>query len=240
MAREREHKYLIQINSTLVTILTLIFFVFLIFLFYWFVVDFIKLDIETIKVFLLNKYGYHIFNFILYGLRYVAFCVVILVFYEIIRALIYGKKNSGLVFRIEKGDIYCRCINQIYKKRVLLSLIVPFVLLGIVPIICGLLFKNIYLFFIGIINIISNVRDFIIFFMLLSLKVRVMKYKDGNNKNEVVLELRKDFTNYKNIFIKKVTKLDEYESDSSLFVISECSVLIIVLFLIFILIGVYV
>ena len=77
------------------------------------------------------------------------------------------------------------------------------------------------------------------FIMILSLNTKVLKYEDDINKDKVVLELRKDFSNYKNVLIKKVTKLEDYDNDDSLFVISKWSVLIIILFIIFILIGVF-
>lgn len=239
MAREREHKYLIQINNILVAIVSLILMICLSFFVYWFVTQYVVIDFETIKIDLINKYGYDIFGFVLYGLRYVGCILLVFILYELVRLIIFGRKNSSFVFRIEKGDIYSRCINQIYKRRVLLALIIPFVLLGILPIIGGLVFKNVYVFLIGVINVMFNVRDVIMFIMILSLNTKVLKYEDEKSKDKVVLELRKDFSNYKNVLIKKVTKLEEYENDDSLLVISKWSVLIVILFIIFILIGVF-
>lgn len=239
MAREREHKYLIQINNILVAILSLIVMICLSFFVYWFVTYYISFDFETIKIDLINKYGYDIFGFVLYGLRYVGYVILIFILYELFRLIIIGRKNSSFVFRIEKGDIYSRCSKQIYKTRALLTLIIPFIILGILPIIGGLILKNLYVLLVGVINVIFNVRDVIMFIMILSLNTKVIKYEDDINKDKVVLELRKDFSNYKNVLIKKVTKLEDYDNDDSLFVISKWSVLIIILFIIFILIGVF-
>jgi len=75
--------------------------------------------------------------------------------------------------------------------------------------------------------------------MILSLKTRVLKYEDADSKDKVVIELRKDFTDYKNIFIKKVTKLEEYENDSSILVISKLSLFMLIIFIVFVLIGVF-
>ena len=239
MAREREHKYLIQINNILVAILSLIVMICLSFFVYWFVTYYVSFDFETIKIDLINKYGYDIFGFILYGLRYVGYVILIFILYELFRLIIIGRKNSSFVFRIEKGDTYSRCSKQIYKNRALLTLIIPFIILGILPIIGGLIFKNLYVLLVGVINVMFNVRDVIMFIMILSLNTKVLKYEDDINKDKVVLELRKDFSNYKNVLIKKVTKLEDYDNDDSLFVISKWSVLIIILFIIFILIGVF-
>lgn len=239
MAREREHKYLIQINNILVAILSLIVMICLSFFVYWFVTYYVSFDFETIKIDLINKYGYDIFGFVLYGLRYVGYVILIFILYELFRLIIIGRKNSSFVFRIEKGDIYSRCSKQIYKTRALLTLIIPFIILGILPIIGGLIFKNLYVLLVGVINVMFNVRDVIMFIMILSLNTKVIKYEDENSKDKVVLELRKDFSNYKNILIKNVTKLEDYDNDDSLFVISKWSVLIIILFIIFILIGVF-
>ena len=239
MAREREHKYLIQINNILVAILSLIVMICLSFFVYWFVTYYVSFDFETIKIDLINKYGYDIFGFILYGLRYVGYVILIFIIYELFRLIIIGRKNSSFVFRIEKGDTYSRCSKQIYKNRALLTLIIPFIILGILPIIGGLIFKNLYVLLVGVINVMFNVRDVIMFIMILSLNTKVLKYEDDINKDKVVLELRKDFSNYKNVLIKKVTKLEDYDNDDSLFVISKWSVLIIILFIIFILIGVF-
>lgn len=239
MAREREHKYLIQINNILVAILSIIVMICLSFFVYWFVVDYVSIDFELIKVDLINRYGYDIFGFILYGLRYVGCIILCFIVYELFRCIVFGRKNSSFVFRLEKGDIYSRCINQIYRKRALLALLIPFLVLGVLPIICGLYFKNVYVFLIGIINVMFNVRDIVMFIMILSLGVKVLKHEDGESKDQVVIELRKDFTDYKSILIKKVEMLEEYDNDSSLLVISKWSVLIILLFIIFILIGVF-
>jgi len=239
MAREREHKYLIQINNILVAILSLIVMICLSFFVYWFVTYYVSFDFETIKIDLINKYGYDIFGFILYGLRYVGCILLIFILYELFRLIIIGRKNSSFVFRIEKGDIYSMCSKQIYKTRALLTLIIPFIILGILPIIGGLIFKNLYVLLVGVINVMFNVRDVIMFIMILSLNTKVLKYEDDINKDKVVLELRKDFSNYKNVLIKKVTKLEDYDNDDSLFVISKWSVLIVILFIIFILIGVF-
>lgn len=238
MAREREHKYLIQINNILVAIVSLIVMIFLSFFVYWFVTYYAAIDFEAIKIDLINKYGYDIYGFFLYGLRYVGYVILVFILYEIVKLIIYGRKNSSFVFRLDKGDIYCRCINQIYKKRAMIALIVPFILLGVLPIIGGLVFKNIYVFLIGTINVMFNIRDVIMFIMILSLKTKVIKYEDEKSKDKVVLELRKDFSNYKNILIKKITKLEEFLNDDSLLVISKWSVFMVVLFIVFILIGV--
>jgi len=135
--------------------------IFLSFFVYWFIADYVLLDFESIKLSLINKYGYDIFGFVLFGLRYVAYVLGVFVVYELLRGVIYGRKNCSFVFRLDKGDIYNRCISPIYKKRVILSLIIPFVLLGILPIVLGLLFKNLYLFFIGVLNVLFNVRDIV-------------------------------------------------------------------------------
>ena len=240
MVREREHKYLLTLNNLIINIATILLMIVLGFFIKWFIVDYVMLDLEVIKIDFINKFGYDFFGFLLYGVRYVLFLFVFLFVYEIIKTFIVGPKKSSFICRIEKGDFYFKCCDDIYKLRTILSLSVPIVLLGVLPIILSLYFKNVYLLILGSITLVFNVRDIIMVIVLLSIGNKVFKYTDYKKRNQFVLTIRKDFNIYRNILVKSIKCIDEdeYVNEDNLFVISRVSILIILLLIVCTVVGV--
>ena len=92
----------------------------------------------------------------------------------------------------------------------------------------------------GCIAIVFNVRDIVLLIVLLTIKNKVYKYTDYKNKNQFVLEIRKDFNIYKNLFIKSIKCIDEDECDNedNIFVVSRVSLLVIALLIVGTIVGV--
>ena len=240
MARVREQIYSLKINNIVVSILAIILFLVLGYFNFFYIINYSNIDLERISLDLLNKFGYDLFGFFLYGLRYVLIIIAVLFLYELFKALFLGiKKNTSFILRIEQGDLYFSCNEFLYKKRVLLSYLLPLLICGILPFILSILINSVWLLIISSILIVANVRDIVMIIILLSMKVGAYKYKDGLNRNNILLKIRKDFNCYKNIFVKKVKMIDEEESlNEDALIISKTSLIIILLFIIGVVVGV--
>lgn len=240
MARVREQFYSLKINNIVVSILAIILFLILGYFNYFYIINYSNIDIERITLDLLNKFGYDLFGFFLYGLRYVLIIIAVLFLYELFKALFYGiKKNTSFILRIEQGDLYFSCNEFLYKKRVLLSYLLPLLICGILPFILSIFINSVWLLIISSILIVANVRDIVMIIILLSMKVGAYKYKDGLNRNNILLNIRKDFNGYKNIFIKEVKLIDDNDhSNEDALIISKTSLIIILLIIIGVIVGV--
>ena len=239
MSREREHKYLLTLNSLPINIITILLMIGLSFFVYW-VIDYTSLDIEVIKLDFINRFGHDFLGFLLYGLRYVLFVFGFFILYEFLKSLVMGVKNTSFICRIENGDFYIKSCKKIYKYRVILSLLISLFLFGLVPIVLGLYLSNILILIVGCIAIVFNVRDIVLLVVLLTIKNKVYKYTDYKNKNQFVLEIRKDFNIYKNLFIKSIKCIDDDECDNedNIFVVSRVSLLVIALLIVGTIVGV--
>lgn len=239
MSREREHRYLLTLNNLPINIITILLMIGLSFFMYWFI-DYASIDLEVIKIDLVNRFGYNFVGFILYGLRYVLILFAFFVVYEFLKAIIMGVKKSSFICRIEKGDFYIKCCSNVYKVRIILSLLIPILLLGIIPLILSLYYKSFLLALIGVVTLLFNVRDIVLLIVLITIKNKVYKYTDYKKRNQFVLEIRKDFDLYKNIFIKTIKCIDEdeYVNENNVFVISRISLLLVFLLIIVTVLGV--
>lgn len=239
MSREREHRYLLTLNNLPINIITILLMILLSFFVYWFI-DYISLDMEVIRIDFINRFGHDFLGFLLYGLRYVLIIFGFFVLYEFLKSIIMGVKKTSFICRIEKGDFYIKCCKNIYKYRAILSLLVPIVLFGLLPIILGICFSNVLLLITGCVAIVFNVRDIVLLIVLFTIKNKVYKYTDYKNRNQFVLEIRKDFNIYKNLFIKSIKCIDEdkYVIEDNIFVVSRVSLLVISLLIVGTIVGV--
>lgn len=240
MARVREQIYSLKINNIVVSILAIILFLVLGYFNYFYIINYSNIDIERISLDLLNKFGYDLFGFFLYGLRYVLIIIVVLFLYELFKMLFLGiKKNKSFILRIEQGDLYFSCNEFLYKKKVLLSYFFPLLICGFIPFILSIFINSVWLLIISSILIVANVRDIVMIIILLSMKVGAYKCKDGSNRNNILLKIRKDFDSYKNIFVKEVKMIDEEEFlNEDALIISKTSLIIMLLLIIGVVVGV--
>ena len=238
MAREREHRYLVTINSLVINVLSILLFIGFGYFIYYYIVNLSNIDIEGEFIKVLNIYGNNIIGFILYGLRYILVLLGCFLIYEVIKGIIYGIKNSCFVLRIEKGDLYCKCSNFIYKKRVILGNVLSYLIGGLLPFVLGIIINNIYLIIIGGMLLVFNVRDLIVSILLIKVKSGTYKYIDYKSRDKIVLDIRKDFDNYKSLLVKDVKLFEEDINDDNMFRISKLTVVMLLLLVLGVLVGV--
>ncbi len=108
------------------------------------------------------------FTFILVFLIYT-------VIHELLHALsytIHGAKYKNITYgcALEKGVLYCLCKQNISKKNILISLLYPFIFIGVVTYIIALFLNIKTLLLLSIFNISGAAGDLIMFKFILGLK----------------------------------------------------------------------
>lgn len=103
------------------------------------------------------------------------FMIPWLILHELLHSFSYvihgaNFKNITYGMSLENGILYCLCKQNISKKNILYSLLYPFVWIGIVTYILGILCGSEVLILLSIINISGCVGDLIMFFFILKLK----------------------------------------------------------------------
>ena len=122
-----------------------------------------KNKINLLSLFNLENHT-NIFKFLL-----ICFLIPIwAIIHELIHGLFYyltGTKKENISFGIalEKGVFYCLTNQEITKKGIMISLIAPFILIGILTLIIGLFIKSPILILLSIFNIGGASGDLIMF-----------------------------------------------------------------------------
>lgn len=241
--RERESSYLIKLNSLIVNVSTILLIGIFGLISYFVILDGAFINLESMIVNLLNNYGYNLFSFGLYGIRFILIVILWLLMYEIIRGFILGMgTNASIVFRLDKGEIYSKCNKYVYKKRLYFALIVPIIILGVIPFTMGFIFKSLLVLFLAMLTFIFNVKDIFILILLMFLNSGYFKYREVGDRNKFILALRKDFVDNKNILIKEVIEVDEdseeYKIKDEYITISKVTVIFLLVLILLTVLGV--
>ena len=97
-----------------------------------------------------------------------------LILHEILHSISYvvnGAKFKNITYgvHIEKGILCCLCKQNINKRNILISLITPFIIIGVITYIIGIILNNSILISLSIINISGCSGDLVMFFDFLRL-----------------------------------------------------------------------
>ena len=86
--------------------------------------------------------------------------------------VIHGAKFKNVVYgaAIENGVLCCLCKQNINKKNILISLLYPFIFIGIVTLVIGIVFNIPVLVLLSLFNITGCSGDLVMFFDLVKLK----------------------------------------------------------------------
>ena len=83
-----------------------------------------------------------------------------------------------------------------------------------------------------------NVRDLIVSILLIKVKSGTYKYIDYKSRDKIVLDIRKDFDNYKSLLVKNVKLFEEDINDDNMFRISKLTIVMLLLLALGVLLGV--
>lgn len=181
----------------------------------------------------------------LMGSKFLLFIIIMilwLILHEIIHGISYvfygaNYKNIKYGVVLEKGILYCKCGEYIDKKNILMSVINPFIYIGIVTLLLGFTFESVMLIVLSLLNISGACAD-IMMFMFFVKRDKNMKFKEIKDSSTFILKTTEDLTDKKffAVKLKEELKKDDIEENDKLITITKFSkVLLVILFILLIL-----
>ena len=122
------------------------------------------------------------------------------------------RKNISYGIALEKGILYCMAYQEITKKNILISLQMPFMVIGVITYIIGYYFNISLLIWLSIINLIGASMDLMMFLYIWRLPKDTV-YSESGNPDEFVLISSEDLTKKKSLYFKIVDTKDYKKSD---------------------------
>ena len=112
------------------------------------------------------------------------------------------KENITTGMFLEKGIFYCMCKQEIPKKVILFSLLLPLTTIGIITLILGYIFSSSLLVFLSVINISGCIGDIMMTIFMLKLP-KDIKYLDLDDPTSFTIISKEDISNVKVMGIVK-------------------------------------
>ncbi len=138
-----------------------------------------------------------------------------MVLHEIIHAIFYrinGAKGKNITFGIhlEKSILCCLCKQDISKRNICISLLSPFILIGIITFIIGAIFKIPMLFLLSIFNIGGCIGDLIMFIFISKLP-KDIKYAEFDDPTSFAILSSTDLSRKKPFGLKYEGRKEKLE-----------------------------
>ena len=158
--------YIFNYSMLFVNLLSLIIAVVMCF-FTYYLVNFTGMFDNVMSVFINESYFHMVIFIIIMFLWFVL--------HELIHGLFYrfgGVKKENVTYGIalEKGIFFCKCSKFIGKKSIFMSLLAPFIILGVITYIFGFIFHQGWLIVLSVMNIIGCAGDLAMFFFFFNRK----------------------------------------------------------------------
>lgn len=219
MNQERKY-YVYEMNGVTLQIISVIFLIIMLFITFFFSNEITMTDKDFELIFLLII-PYLILHELLHSLAYV----------------INGADFKNITYgaHIEKGILCCLCKQNISKRNILISLLFPFVIIGVITYIIGILINSTVLIWLSILNISGCSADLIMFLDLLKLKD--FEYSEYDNPVAFGLYTSKNLSKTKLFGLKYIGETKALEKNNMKKIsISKFS---IITFIIFIILGIW-
>ena len=170
-------------------------------------------------------------------------CLILYFFWMFLHEFIHGvgffvsgAKHKNIVYgaNLEKGIFYCMCKEMINKCGIMVSLFFPFVFIGIITLVVGLVINNSILIILSLLNIAGCAGD--IAMIISFIKLPKFSYIDLDDCTGFVLVSKNDLSKYK-LFGMDLVESGSYSSlgkanDYKKFTISKLSwIVFVILFL---------
>ena len=161
-----------------------------------------------------------------------------LVLHEVLHSLAYvihGAEYKNITYgaHLEKGVLCCLCKQNINKRNILFSLMYPFVFIGVVTFIIGMILNIPLLIVLSLLNISGCSGDIIMFYHLM--KLNNFEFSEYDDPTSFGIYTSEDISKNKMFgldYVDTKTKLER--EDLRKVVISKPSIIMIVLFYILI------
>lgn len=143
----------------------------------------------------------------------------------------YKNIKYGIV--LEKGILYCKCGQYVNKNAILLSIISPFIWIGVITLIIGFIINSPLLIILSLINIAGASADVLLFFSFFIFRDKDLEFKEIKDSSTFLIKTKEDLTNKKFISVKLVEVLDEdcMEKEDKIFTITKASKFFITIFI---------
>ncbi len=140
-------------------------------------------------------------------------------------------KNVTYGMHLEKGVFCCLCKQNVSKRNILISLLCPFVMIGVITYIIGIICNNVTLVMLSIVNIAGSAGDLFMFFDLL--RVKNFEYSEYDNPIAFGLYSSEDLSDLKLLGLKYIGGQEQLErNDLKKITISKVSMIIFVVYVI--------
>ena len=209
---KKEKKYFYEMDTNLLNIFSIIILAIMIIL----TAIFYNLDIidNNLILLLLTMVPYLVLHEILHSIGYV----------------VNGAKFNRITYGIhlEKGILCCSCKQEIKKHTIMWSLVYPFLFIGVITYIIGIIYKIDILVLLSIVNISGCSGDLMMFFAFLKLKS--FKFFEYDNPIAFGITTDIDMENKKMFALKKIEEDDFKQTVGKKVTVSKTSILILILY----------
>lgn len=157
------------------------------------------------------------------------FMIPYFVFHEILHSISYvlhgaDFKNITYGAHLEKGVLCCLCKQNVSKRNILTSLLYPFIFIGVITYIIGIVFNIPVLILLSIMNISGCSGDLLMFYSLS--RIKNFEYSEYDNPTAFGLFTEEDLSNKKLPGLKYVGTKNELErKDLKKVTISKTSII---------------
>ena len=171
--------------------------------------------------------------------------LVLLMLYMILHEVLHGigyritgTKTNKIKYGIEleKGILYTLVLEEVPKKNILVSLQMPFVIIGIITLLLGYILNIPLLVLLSIFNLMGASMDLVMFIYIS--RIKDVHYAETKASDEFILISKEDLTKIKSLFFKIIEvnnyKKEDYivKSDKKI-TISKASIIFTIIYLIF-------
>jgi len=177
-------------------------------------------------------------------------CLILYFFWMFLHEFIHGigfyvsgAKHKNIVYgaNLEKGIFYCMCKEKISKRGIMVSLFFPFIFIGVITLIIGLIIDNPILTILSLLNIAGCAGD--IAMIISFVKLPSFSYVDLDDCTGFVLVSKNDLSKYK-LFGMDLVESGSYSklghaSDYKKFTISKLSWIVFGLLVLALLITIF-
>ena len=241
---KKPKKYLFEYNLLFVNLLSFFILLVVMLLTYFIEINIPGGFLEDVGIFLIKNSGESGFDIKAIAALFIAiiFMFLWLGLHELIHGLFYrlgGAKKEDITYGValEKGILFCKCSNYVNKKTIIMSLLAPFVLIGVVTYILGFVFNLEFLVFLSILNICGAAGDLAIFFFFIG-RDKDLKFKELGDSTTFCLETTEDLVgkNFIAVKLKKVIATEKElkeEKSKKITVSKESKAILIVTLVIF-------
>ena len=145
-----------------------------------------------------------------------ALLMIYMVLHELLHGIGYritGSKSNKIKYgvELEKGILYTLVLEEVPKKNILVSLQMPFVIIGIITYILGYILNIPLLVLLSIFNLMGASMDLVMFIYIS--RIKDVHYAETKASNEFILISKEDLTKRKSLFFRIIEEKEYKKED---------------------------